>query len=111
MIRSSTSPFHPSYIGGFLSHSLSQTKNSLGFPKQAVPYICQFNNSLIPMKPLYTKLLFKDSNGIGNSKYGQTQETMALLKILALGQQQVKTGEVTPVKDAVQRLKNKGKFT
>ncbi|AWK44115.1 type II toxin-antitoxin system prevent-host-death family antitoxin [Photorhabdus laumondii subsp. laumondii] len=45
------------------------------------------------------------------ASYEQTQETIALLKILALGQQQVKAGEVTPVKDVVQRLKNKGKST
>ncbi|NDK98545.1 type II toxin-antitoxin system Phd/YefM family antitoxin [Photorhabdus bodei] len=38
------------------------------------------------------------------------QETMALLKILALGKQQVKASEITLVKDVVQRLKNKGKF-
>ncbi|MER2471194.1 type II toxin-antitoxin system Phd/YefM family antitoxin [Photorhabdus laumondii] len=45
------------------------------------------------------------------ASYEQTQETIALLKILALGQQQVKAGEVTPVKEVVQRLKNKGKST
>ncbi|NHB92238.1 type II toxin-antitoxin system Phd/YefM family antitoxin [Photorhabdus cinerea] len=45
------------------------------------------------------------------ASYEQTQETIALLKILALGQQQVKAGEVTPVNDVVQRLKNKGKFS
>jgi len=39
--------------------------------------------------------------------YEKTQETLALLKILALGQQQVKTGKVTPVADAVKRLKAK----
>lgn len=43
------------------------------------------------------------------ASYEQTQETMALLKILALGQQQVNEGYVTPVKDVVQRLKKKGK--
>lgn len=42
------------------------------------------------------------------ASYEQTQETMALLKILALGQQQVNEGHVTPVKDVVQRLKKKG---
>lgn len=41
------------------------------------------------------------------ASYEQTQETMALLKILALGQQQVNAGHVTPVKDVVQRLKKK----
>lgn len=41
--------------------------------------------------------------------YEQTQETLALLKILALGQQQVEAGQVKPVKDVVQRLKNKRK--
>lgn len=43
------------------------------------------------------------------ASYEQTQETMALLKILALGQQQVNEGYVTLVKDVVQRLKNKRK--
>lgn len=43
------------------------------------------------------------------ASYEQTQETMALLKILALGQQQVNEGYVTPVKNVVQRLKKKGK--
>ena len=43
------------------------------------------------------------------ASYEQIQETMALLKILALGQQQVNEGYVTPVKDVVQRLKKKGK--
>lgn len=42
------------------------------------------------------------------ASYEQTQETMALLKILALGHQQVNEGHVTPVKDVVQRLKKKG---
>lgn len=42
------------------------------------------------------------------ASYEQTQETMALLKILALGQQQVNEGHVTSVKDVVQRLKKKG---
>ena len=43
------------------------------------------------------------------NSYEQTQETLALLKILALGQQQVEAGKVTPVKDVVQRIKNKRK--
>lgn len=42
------------------------------------------------------------------ASYEQTQETMALLKILALGQQQVNEGHITSVKDVVQRLKKKG---
>lgn len=43
------------------------------------------------------------------TSYEQTQETLALLKILALGQQQVEAGKVSPVKDVVQRIKNKRK--
>jgi prevent-host-death family protein len=39
--------------------------------------------------------------------YEQTQESLALLKVLALGQQQVEAGAVTPVESVVQRLKNK----
>lgn len=41
--------------------------------------------------------------------YEKTQETLALLKILALGQQQVESGEVSDIKSVVQRLKNKRK--
>ena len=39
--------------------------------------------------------------------YEETQETLALLKILALGGQQVERGEMTPVGEAVKRLRAK----
>jgi prevent-host-death family protein len=41
------------------------------------------------------------------ASYEQTQETLALLKILALGQQDVEAGRVTPALDAVARLRKK----
>lgn len=41
------------------------------------------------------------------ASYEETQETLALLKILALGSQQVERGEVTPIGDAVKRLRVK----
>ena len=37
--------------------------------------------------------------------YEQTQETLALLKILALGQQQVGQGKVKPLLDVVEQLR------
>ncbi len=37
--------------------------------------------------------------------YEQTQETMALLKILALGNRQVEAGKVEPAADVVRRLR------
>ena len=37
----------------------------------------------------------------------ETQETLALLKILALGSQQVERGEVTPVSEVAKRLRSK----
>lgn len=40
--------------------------------------------------------------------YEETQETLALLKILALGNQQVEQGKMKPVADVVKRLR-KGK--
>jgi prevent-host-death family protein len=43
------------------------------------------------------------------ASYEETQETLALLKILALGQKQVEAGQVTDVKDVVKRLKSKSK--
>lgn len=39
--------------------------------------------------------------------YEQTQETMALLKILALGQQQLADGGVTPLKEAMAQAKSR----
>lgn len=41
------------------------------------------------------------------ASYEETQETLALLKILALGTQQVERGEVTPVGEVVKRLRSK----
>jgi prevent-host-death family protein len=41
--------------------------------------------------------------------YEQTQETMALLKMLALGQLQVEQGKVQPAADVIARLRNRGK--
>jgi prevent-host-death family protein len=39
--------------------------------------------------------------------YEETQETMALLKILALGSQQVERGEITPIGEVASRLRAK----
>jgi prevent-host-death family protein len=41
------------------------------------------------------------------ASYEATQETLALLKVLALGQQEVATGKVKPLSDVVARLKTK----
>ncbi|MFS8933365.1 type II toxin-antitoxin system Phd/YefM family antitoxin [Cupriavidus taiwanensis] len=39
--------------------------------------------------------------------FEQTQETLALLKILALGNQEIAAGKLKPVKDVVARLRSK----
>jgi len=41
--------------------------------------------------------------------YEQTQETMALLKILALGTRQVEEGRVQPTGNVVRRLRDRSK--
>lgn len=41
------------------------------------------------------------------ASFEETQETLALLKILALGHQEVVTGKVKPVADVVKRLRTK----
>ncbi|QRV24710.1 type II toxin-antitoxin system Phd/YefM family antitoxin [Marinomonas foliarum] len=41
--------------------------------------------------------------------YEQTQETMALLKMLALGQRQIEEGKVQPAGDVVAKLRNRSK--
>ncbi|MCB2218625.1 type II toxin-antitoxin system Phd/YefM family antitoxin [Desulfofustis glycolicus] len=42
--------------------------------------------------------------------YEQTHETMALLKILALGMRQIEEGKVQPAGDVVQRLRERNKI-
>ena len=39
--------------------------------------------------------------------YEQTQETMALLKILALGTRQIEEGKVHPAQDVIKRLRER----
>lgn len=39
--------------------------------------------------------------------YEKTQETMALLKVLALGQRQVEEGKVQPAEDVITKLRNR----
>ena len=39
------------------------------------------------------------------ASYEETQETLALLKILALGNQEIEAGKVKPVADVVARLR------
>ena len=41
--------------------------------------------------------------------YEQIQETMALLKMLALGTRQIEEGKVSPVGDVIQRLRDGNK--
>lgn len=41
------------------------------------------------------------------ASYEETQETLALLKVLALGNQEVAAGKLTPVTDVVARLRAK----
>jgi prevent-host-death family protein len=41
------------------------------------------------------------------TSYEETQETLALLKILALGSQQVERGEITPISEVADRLRTK----
>ena len=41
------------------------------------------------------------------ASYEETQETMALLKILALGNRQIEVGRVTPAATAIKRLREK----
>jgi prevent-host-death family protein len=41
------------------------------------------------------------------ASYEQTQETLALLKILALGNRQVEEGRVVPALEAIERIRKK----
>lgn len=41
------------------------------------------------------------------ASYEETQETLALLKVLALGNQEIEAGKITPVADVIARLRAK----
>lgn len=41
------------------------------------------------------------------ASYEETQETLALLKILALGNQEIEAGQTRPLAEAVKRLRGK----
>jgi prevent-host-death family protein len=41
--------------------------------------------------------------------YEQTQETLALLKVLALGNREIEQGRVAPVEAVVERLRGRGR--
>lgn len=41
------------------------------------------------------------------ASYEETQETLALLKILALGNREIEEGKVKPVADVIKRLRTK----
>ena len=45
----------------------------------------------------------------GVASYEATQETLALLKILALGNRQVEQGKVRPIKEAFRRVRGRVK--
>ena len=49
-----------------------------------------------------TKVVIQDIES-----YEQTQETMALLKILALGTRQIEEGKVEPAKDVIKQLRER----
>ena len=52
--------------------------------------------------------LFKSGKpALAASDYETTQETLALLKILALGNREVEAGKIKPVVDVVRRLRAK----
>lgn len=42
------------------------------------------------------------------TSYEETQETLALLKLLALGNQDIEAGRTNPARDVVERLRSKG---
>jgi prevent-host-death family protein len=43
------------------------------------------------------------------ASFEQTQETLALLKILALGNKEIERGEFSPLRDVLGRLRKRGK--
>lgn len=43
------------------------------------------------------------------ASYEETQQTLALLKILVLGEREIKEGKIKPLRDVVQRLRSKNK--
>lgn len=43
------------------------------------------------------------------ASYEDAQEQLALLKILALGTREIEKGEISPIRDAVERVRDRGR--
>jgi len=69
---------------------------------QVLQHLAQSRSPIIITQNGEAKAVLQDVDS-----YHKTQETLALLKMLALGQQQVASGEVVPLEEAVQQLKAK----
>jgi len=89
------SPMRPSTQIKPISHLKTQTA-------QAVRQVCEEREPLIITQNGEAKAVLQDIES-----YEETQDTLALLKILALGNRQVDAGEVKPADEVFERLRQR----
>jgi prevent-host-death family protein len=69
---------------------------------EVIRKLCEHGDPLVITQNGEAKVVIQDIE-----TYEQTQETMALLKILALGTRQIEEGKVQPAEDVIRRLRER----
>jgi prevent-host-death family protein len=69
---------------------------------EVVRWLTELREPLVITQNGEAKMVIQDV-----ASYEETQETMAFLKILALGNRQIEAGKVVPAADVVKRLREK----
>lgn len=85
-----------------LSHQIKPISYSKAHASEIVRDIGKKQDSMIITQNGEAKAVLQDIES-----YEQTLETMALLKILALGTRQIEEGKVQPAADVIKRLRNR----
>ncbi len=85
-----------------LSHQIKPISYLKSHAAEIVRNLGQQREPLIITQNGEAKVVLQDIES-----YEQTQETLALLKILALGNRQIEEGKVQPATDVIERLREK----
>ena len=89
-----------------MRNSIPRDKSSIEQHQLLQKAITDGLNSGISQRSM-NELLKQAQSRLNVASYEETQETLALLKILALGNQEIEQGQVKPVADVVARLRGK----
>lgn len=85
-----------------LSNQIKPISYLKAHASEIVRKLCEHREPLVITQNGEAKVVIQDIES-----YEQTQETMALLKILALGLRQIEEGKVLPAEDVIRQLRER----